>query len=147
MKRLICLLVLATSTLLIPSCGKDAEMDYTTPRPNFKYDIAELYGIWETTEVYKSTDNEWATTSGDNSMYYFKVRFHKDNSYILNGAAYNEAGVFDLSGTIIETYVDKKLTAEYNISALEGGAMEVTKVFGTMTVRYKMQRIYHDSNI
>ncbi len=145
MKRLICFLVLATTTLLTPSCGKDAEIDYIAPHPTFKYDIKELFGIWETAELYKN--DEWVATTGDNEMYYFKVRFQSDDTYELNGAAYNEEGIYKVNNTIIETFVDKKLTSEYSISSMEDDTMEVTKVFGTMTIKYKMKRIYHDTNI
>ncbi len=143
MKQVLYLFAIVTS-LLFTACGDDAEL--TTTTSTFKYDIDELYGIWETTDVYSSELEDWKDITSNNDMYYFRVRFYPDGSFELDGSIYLEAGSYTADGSIIKTYVNSTLTGEYNVTSMSGGEMSATKAFGTQIVDYKFKRIYHDSS-
>ncbi len=143
MKRVLYLFAIVCS-LMLTSCGDDAEV--TTTVSSFKYDIDELYGIWETTDVYNSDNNEWEEITSNDNMYYFRVRFYSNGTFELDGSVYLEAGSYTADGSIIKTYVNSTLTGEYNVTTMSGGEMSATKAFGTQIVDYKFERIYHDSS-
>ncbi len=127
---------------LTSSCNND-DSSSNNVSYNFDYDLEDLVGIWESSEMLDDTSGEWLTVDGTDNLYTifsFKIRFESNYSYTLDGYISNESGSYTLSNSIVATYADGSLTAEYDIKSLSNGQMELTLVRGTDASDYRLSK-------
>lgn len=133
------MIILAT----LGSCSNNDAKVSSSNSVNFDYQLDDLVGIWESSEMLDDSTGEWYTVDGSDNLYTifsFKIRFNADYSYTLDGYISNESGTYTTSGSIVATYVDGELQSEYDIQSLDDDLMIITLVRGTDATDYSLTK-------
>ncbi len=129
-------------------CSKDASISNVQSQ-SFVYDMDDLYGIWNSSEIFDEESAQWCSIESGLSgyeMFSFSIRFKEDYTYLYDGYTYDEEGTYTTNGSIVTTYINSVLQAEYDIISLEDGEMSLTIIKGTKAVDYKLVNRWSSSN-
>ncbi len=128
---------------IVGSCSDNDAKVSSNSSVNFDYELEDLVGIWESSEMLDYYTDTWHAVDDTESLYSifsFKIRFNADYSYSLDGYISNESGTFTASKSVVATYVGGELQAEYDIQSLEDDLMTITLVRGTDATGYRLTK-------
>ena len=129
MKKLFSLmLLLATFTLILPSCKDDKD----EPDSDIK---KEMIGTWDATAI-KTSGGDWVNISNRPSLA-LSITFKADNTFSGRGALGNGSGTYTVSGKTIKTYVEGELYATYYVKEVSGDYSELTITMGDSSMDIK----------